>query len=486
MDAKPLRPLFVTALVLALVIPILVAGGVGVRAYVRSSLHVAEEIRTARATASVLLRYQLDEETGVRGYAVTRERAFLQPYREARELLPREAAELGRALRELGLRDGVAALADASATNALWLRTVAAPIVARPNPRDGNALQRRGKALVDHVRADVARIQTAILTREAVIDGDTERAIDRINLVVLLAVVLVGGIGFFLASQQTRLTRTLAQHQREAAQLLSAYEAEKRVADTLKDAFVQKPLPVLDAVRFSATYTPAAEEAKVGGDWYDVVELDADRVLFVVGDVAGHGIEAAVAMVRARQELVSSAVADPDPASLLVRGNAQLLGQRARMVTAVCGIADARAFRFTYATAGHPPPVLVEPGREPRLLECGGMPLGLLPTVSYVEHTVQSLPGAMLVLYTDGALEHSHDVLAGERILLDAVAGVARSGVADAAGAIRDAIFSERTAGDDVAILTIAFAPAKRGRGVLAAGVARGGDAPGARRNTSR
>jgi len=481
MDRQPLRPLLVTALVLALVVPILVAGGFGVRASVRSSLHVAEEIRSARATATLLLRYQLDEETGMRGFAVTRDAAFLAPYESARAAFTQQARDLRAVLSALGLRAGVAATDDATATNARWDGAIARPTIAT-SPRShaaALALQRHGKALVDRVRADVARVQSEVRARESVIDAETEGAIDRINLIILGSVLAVGAIGLGLGVQQTRLARRLVEHRRRALELHGAYEAEKRVADTLKDAFVQKPLPALPAVSFSATYTPAAEEAKVGGDWYDVVELDARRVLVVVGDVAGHGLDAAVAMVRARQELVAAAVGDPDPAALLVRGNVELLRQRARMVTAVCALADARAFRFTYATAGHPPPVLVEPGRAPRLLECGGMPLGLLPNASYAGHVVQSVPGAMLVLYTDGAVEHSHDVVAGERILLDAVAQAARSRAPDAAAAIRDGIFAGRTAGDDVAILTVAFAPAPSPQRATSVSAARAGDALG-------
>jgi serine phosphatase RsbU (regulator of sigma subunit) len=107
------------------------------------------------------------------------------------------------------------------------------------------------------------------------------------------------------------------------------------------------------------------------------------------------------------------------------------------------------------------------------------MPLGLMANASYVTHSVQTVPGAMLVLYTDGALEHSHDVIAGERILLDAVAQASRAGAADAAGVIRDAIFAGRSAGDDVAILTIAFAAAPAPSRSRTVGAGRAGEDPG-------
>jgi serine phosphatase RsbU (regulator of sigma subunit) len=208
---------------------------------------------------------------------------------------------------------------------------------------------------------------------------------------------------------------------------------------------------------FSATYVPASEEAKVGGDWYDAVEIGEQRVLFTLGDVEGHGIEAAVTMNRARQALTTAALTGGDPAAVLTRVNGELLRSEARMVTAVVGYADAGSYEFAYATAGHPPPILLEPGREPRMLACGGLPLGVMENARYAVERVQSVPGALLVLYTDGAVEHSHDVVAGEDVLLGAVVTASRSSERDIASRIHANIFEGRQVGDDVAILTIGF-----------------------------
>ncbi len=127
------------------------------------------------------------------------------------------------------------------------------------------------------------------------------------------------------------------------------------------------------------------------------------------------------------------------------------------MVTAVAGFADSRTYEFVYSTAGHPPPLLLEPGRGPRLLACGGLPLGIL-SANYSTYRVQTVPGAMLVLYTDGAVEHSRNVIEGEKLLLEAAAQAVDRRDADAATVIHNAIFQGRPVGDDVAILTIGFA----------------------------
>jgi serine phosphatase RsbU (regulator of sigma subunit) len=295
----------------------------------------------------------------------------------------------------------------------------------------------------------------------------TARADDRFNLFVLGAVLVVAGLGLGVVLQQTRLGRRLAQQEREASVLRAAYETEKRVADTLQEAFLQKSLPAIGNVRFSAAYTPATEQARVGGDWYDALELSPERVLFAIGDVAGHGFEAAVAMSRARHEVISAAVRDPDPAALLLRANAELLRRHSPMVTVLCGQANARTYEFTYAAAGHPPPVLIEPGRAPRMLQTGGLPLAVLESASYRSYTVQAVPGAMLVLYTDGALEHSRDVLSGEDVLLEAIGRAVAGDAPDPAGAILQTIFAGRVVGDDVAILTVTFVPKERWAGDL-------------------
>ncbi len=193
----------------------------------------------------------------------------------------------------------------------------------------------------------------------------------------------------------------------------------------------------------------------MGADWYDAISLPKSRLLFAIGDVAGHGLDAAVTMSHARQALISAALLDSDPADVLRRVNGELLRERAAMVTAVVGYADPETFEFVYSTAGHPPPLLIEPNRPPRMLRYGSLPLGVVPTATFRTNRIQTVPGATLVLYTDGAIEHSRDVLAGERLLIEAAAAAAKSAGDDVAAAIHRAIFEGRPGADDVAILTI-------------------------------
>ncbi len=381
-DAR--RTLTATAAVFFMAVALLVAGGWFLHRVVSGSFYTGEQIRTARTLSAQVLKNQLDEETGLRGYAATRDPLYLEPYYAGRRSMAASFIELRRQAAALGLREVRAPLTDAVAVNTTWIRTVAAPLlVARgPNPR---RLEQRGKALVDRFRTDIARVNARIDARERIVDAGAQRAIDRVALFVAGAVGLIGLLALVFLMQQARLGARLERERmraeearRRSAEMRAAYVAEKRIADTLQDAFAQRALPTVPTLRFSATYVPATEETKVGGDWYDALEMPANRVMFAIGDVAGHGIDAAVTMNRARHALISSALLDSDPASVLARVNAELLRDKAPMVTAVCGFADARTYEFVYSTAGHPPPLLLEPGRAPRLLDCGGLPLGIL------------------------------------------------------------------------------------------------------------
>jgi serine phosphatase RsbU (regulator of sigma subunit) len=317
---------------------------------------------------------------------------------------------------------------------------------------------------MDNFRARLERIDGMLLAREKRLSAELSEAIDRITVLVAGSAIVLSAAAFAYALQQLRASRRIAERERvaederrERIRLQAAYDAEKRIADSLQTAFSQRPLPTVETLRFSASYVPATEETRLGGDWYDVIALPDDKVLFTIGDVTGHGIEAAITMNRARQAFVTGALFDAEPGSVLERVNNEMLAGEERLVTAVAGVADASTFEFVYAVAGHPPPVLLEPGRPPRFLDCGSLPLGGFPNTRYQGKRVQSVPGATLVLYTDGAVEHSRDVIEGEAMLLNAITSSAEHPEVDPATWIHQTIFQGRAVGDDVAILTIGF-----------------------------
>lgn len=456
-------PLALTLLFLLIVVGLLVAGGLFVRTIVRSAFADAERIRIARVHVGDMVRQQLDEETGVRGYETLRNQTLLQPYYGGRTNLPLYFRRVRQDLIALHVNEALPLLRDAEATNYRWVHEVAFRLIeARArHPR----LVLRGKSLMDRFRRDADAIDVALARRTVLVNARAQSAVIWVggfSIAAVGAVILAAAIFTF---QQYRLNDRLEaeraaseQERRKAAEARAAYEAEKRVADVLQQAFAERLFPVLPAVAFSATYVPATEQAKIGGDWYDAIQLSKDRVLLAIGDVTGHGIEAVVAMNKARQYLISSALLDATPGNVLQRVNAELLRGRSPIITAICGIIDTQTREFTYAAAGHPPPVLFEPETGARLMNFGSLPLGVSSRAQYATQAVRVAPGAMIVLYTDGAIEYSRDLAEGEAALIRAVESAARSGAAEAATAIRDTVFERHNVADDVAILAVKFA----------------------------
>ncbi|MFF5854611.1 SpoIIE family protein phosphatase [Streptomyces sp. NPDC012751] len=167
----------------------------------------------------------------------------------------------------------------------------------------------------------------------------------------------------------------------------------------------QAPLRV-PGLQVAVRYRPAETENLVGGDWYDAVVLPSGLVLLCVGDVAGHGIEAATSMVVLRNALRGLAVTGAGPAQLLSWLNIvahHLTG--AVTATAVCGLYDGERRILRWARAGHLPPVLVRESDADALPPVKGLLLGAVPEARYEETEVQLAAGDTLLMYTDGLIE---------------------------------------------------------------------------------
>ena len=152
---------------------------------------------------------------------------------------------------------------------------------------------------------------------------------------------------------------------------------KEQIVETLQQIYIPRAFPTVPGISFDAVYVPAEDDARVGGDWYDVFRLPDGRLAFSVGDVAGHGLHAAVTMGAIRQAIYVASLDSPDPAVVLRSVNRVLLLQQAGMATAIVGFLDPRTRVITYASAGHPPPLVAGPSGA-RFLEPGGIPLGIL------------------------------------------------------------------------------------------------------------
>jgi serine phosphatase RsbU (regulator of sigma subunit) len=223
-------------------------------------------------------------------------------------------------------------------------------------------------------------------------------------------------------------------------------DSEQRVAEEHRLALrLQRAImppdeqPVRAAgIDVAVRYRPAGEGHLVGGDWYDALLLPDKDVLLVVGDVAGHGIDAVTGMVAARNSLRGLAITGAGPAELIRMLNGVMCHLTPGVVgTVVCGRYSPATRTLRWARAGHLPPVLVRGGNpaHPRtawqLPLPGGMLLGMDPDAAY-EESVQSLErGDTLLLFTDGLIERRGDSI--EDVLAEFVA-ILGSGALDARG----------------------------------------------------
>lgn len=232
-------------------------------------------------------------------------------------------------------------------------------------------------------------------------------------------------------------------------------DAERALATRLQHALLPMPSePVrLCGLRVEVAYLPAQAGIHVGGDWFSAVELPGDAALFVVGDVAGHGVDAVATMAQLRFTAKGMVSTGSSLTGALARLNFLLLHSRDSQSTATLILAryEPAERRLVWAQAGHLPPLLVRDGEVRRLDRPDGMLLGAHAEPSYESAEFRLEPGDRLLMYTDGLVERpGEDIDAGLTRLAEAV----RTAGPDSLAALLDAMLvGERR--DDVCVLDI-------------------------------
>ncbi|HEY0615778.1 MAG TPA: SpoIIE family protein phosphatase [Candidatus Elarobacter sp.] len=255
--------------------------------------------------------------------------------------------------------------------------------------------------------------------------------------------------------EDVALLEELAARASVAIENAQLYERKHRVAMTLQRAMLPALLPEVGGLAFDAVYRPGATEAEVGGDWYDAIALPDGRVILSIGDVTGRGLTAAVIMGRMRQAIEALATYEPDPVRLLDAADRVL--RRAEpnaIVTALVGVLDPVERTLTYATAGHPTPIVRAADGTIRQLPGRGLPLGLRDGRQPPASSVVLPASALIVLFTDGLVESTRDIGEGERRVYAALRDPAVAcGRAPAAALVANVL--DDGVRDDVAVLTV-------------------------------
>ena len=257
---------------------------------------------------------------------------------------------------------------------------------------------------------------------------------------------------------------------RDSDRLRSFYAAEDarrakdmEIAKTIQLAALPTAPPERSAFRLDAYMQPAKE---VGGDFYDFFMIDATHLVFLVADVSGKGITAALYMMTAKTLIKDTLVAMRDPAAAMTRANAELCANNpANMfLTAWVGVFDLETGIVTFVNAGHNPPVVIHGQNHDAgfVRKSSGPAMAFIDGVKYTARTVRLSPGDALFLYTDGVTEaiDSKEKLFGEDRLLDALKAAHEPDPHVLCGVVRSVVaaFSEGLSqADDITVLAVRY-----------------------------
>ena len=268
-----------------------------------------------------------------------------------------------------------------------------------------------------------------------------------------------------LPDEERRFIEALAGQAAQALDRASHFESEQTIAETLQRSVLPVSLPRVEGVELAARYLPGTAGLAVGGDWFDAIPLADGRLGLAVGDVVGKGVQAAASMGQLRNALRAFSVDRMKPSSTVARLNRLAdEGSETSFATLVYAVIDPVARVCRFASAGHPPPLVLYPDRRAELLEGGrGLPLGTTRDAEYSQDVVELPVGSVLLLYTDGLVERrTHPIDEG----LEQLCAAARDAPPQPEQFVEhvlDRMVGDEARGDDIALLAArVFAVAPR------------------------
>jgi hypothetical protein len=326
-------------------------------------------------------------------------------------------------LKRAGRLGSLAAFEDDTARGVTQWSELVAPCLGLPADTEPFPLEHLSTLLVAEDRPEFLSMLETLTVRLDGVSGvlripRPEGGVRHVRLIAEPLVThgtLTGLTGFFQdVSLQYQTEEALAATFDALGSAQAQAALQHRLALQLQQAIVpeQPDLSGLPGLQVVARYRPAAEEYRVGGDWYDMLSLPDGRVMIAVGDVAGHGIEAATGMVALRNALRGLAISGGEPGELMHWLNEVTLRSSGHpTATAVCGHFDPADRLLHWTSAGHLPALLLREGRA-RLLEAApNLLLGAVADTHYAESQIELRKGDLLLLFTDGLIERRHSSL---------------------------------------------------------------------------
>ena len=258
------------------------------------------------------------------------------------------------------------------------------------------------------------------------------------------------------SAEEAELISSFAHQAGVALERARAYEVEHEAAMTLQRNLMPEGTGYSATVDVDGRYLPATRGVHVGGDWYDIVDRPDGTVAFAVGDIAGHGLQAAAAMGQVRSAWRALALSMTEPNAILASLDRFAGGvDGAFFSTILTLLLDPSRNELRYASAGHPPALVIEPDGSTRFLEGGrSVPLGLPFDLPRPQAQERLGTGSILVVYTDGLVERREEPLDRGLERLAEVASRVRAGsLTEISDGLLELVADDRH--DDVALLTI-------------------------------
>lgn len=263
--------------------------------------------------------------------------------------------------------------------------------------------------------------------------------------------------------QDLGLLNAIARQGAQAVERARLFDERASIARTLQQGLLPREIPRIEGVDLAVRYKPVGGGSAVGGDFYDVLELNDGWWLAVVGDVCGKGAQAAVHSGLLRTTIAAMALHERDPAAILELANRALMrqGQSWPYATVVCAAlrrGDDDCVRIDIASAGHPPALLRRSDGTLHEVAVDGLMIGVQASLDLRPVSVELAPGDSLSLYTDGMVDaRRDDERFGEERLTEVVRAAPQQDAESAAQHIADAVLGFETGSprDDRALLVL-------------------------------
>jgi phosphoserine phosphatase RsbU/P len=262
----------------------------------------------------------------------------------------------------------------------------------------------------------------------------------------------------FDATQRREYERELLRQMQRAE---ASEQRAKALARTLQETLIPPTHPQIPGLDLAAVYRPAGDGNEVGGDFYDVFEINANDWCIVIGDVCGKGVEAAVITALARYTLRAAAAHQTQPSDALRTLNRVLLDHDSDRFCTVSVLRlrhELEGWSATISCGGHPLPYVISRETAPRTVSRPGSLLGVLKAPSFFDTTISLQPGDTVVLYTDGITEgrDTEEGFYGEARLAQSLSRHRGTATSLTEGLLREVLeFQSDRPRDDIAVIVV-------------------------------